>query len=285
MADKCMRVSVLRAITCCATIAGMLRGAPVALLLLLLAAPAGAADDRSSLLRARQLYNDGDFKGAIEAADDAHALAEQADSADLIAARALLERYRQSAAVEDLTLARERLRRIQPDRFVGRERLEFIVGLGETLFFESSPAAAASVFDTVLASADLGLEGRELVLDWWASAMDQEARPRPAGERQTLYEQVRARMSVELARNPSSGAAAYWAAAAARGQGDLDTAWGEAQAGWVRAPLGQDRGASLRGDLDRLVQRALIPERARALGQSPDTLREEWEAFKAKWSR
>jgi hypothetical protein len=124
-----------------------------------------------------------------------------------------------------------------------------------------------------------------LVLDWWASAVDQEARPRSEFERQTLYEKVRTRMTAELARNPGSGTAAYWTAAAARGQGDFNSAWGAAQAGWVRAPLGADRGAALRGDLDRLVHRAIIPERARALGQSPDTLREEWEQFKAKWSR
>jgi hypothetical protein len=265
--------------------ARMLRGAALSLLLALLATPADAAGDRDALLRARQLYNQRDFASALIAADEARATPDLEDSADLIAARALLERYRESASPDDLTQARERLRRVRPDRFVGRERLEFIVGLGETLYFENSPGAAAGVFDSVLASPELLVEGRELVLDWWASAVDQEARPRSEFERHSLYEKVRTRMMAELARNPGSGTAAYWAAAAARGQGDFNSAWGAAQAGWVRAPLGTDRGAALRGDLDRLVHRAIIPERARALGQSPDTLREEWEQFKAKWSR
>jgi hypothetical protein len=38
-------------------------------------------------------------------------------------------------------------------------------------------------------------------------------------------------------------------------------------------------------DLDRLVQRAIIPERARAVAQTPDSLRLEWDAFKTRWNR
>jgi len=92
-------------------------------------------------------------------------------------------------------------------------------------------------------------------------------------------------MASELATNPASAAAAYWAAAAARGQGDLQAAWDAAQAGWVRAPLTPDQGMSLRTDLDNLVQRAIIPERARVAAQSVDTLRMEWERFKRRWER
>jgi hypothetical protein len=92
-------------------------------------------------------------------------------------------------------------------------------------------------------------------------------------------------MANELAENPASSAAAYWAAAAARGQGDLQGAWDAAQAAWVRAPLTADHGASLRGDLDRLVERAIVPERARLLAQPADLLRQEWERFKERWSR
>src|SRR3954453_9248665 len=99
-------------------------------------APAGAADDRSPLARARQLYNMREFDAAIAAADDARRVPERADSADLIAARALLERYRLSAAPDDLVQARERLRQLTPDRFVDRERLEFVIGLGEALYFD-----------------------------------------------------------------------------------------------------------------------------------------------------
>jgi hypothetical protein len=92
-------------------------------------------------------------------------------------------------------------------------------------------------------------------------------------------------MEAELADHPGSTAAAYWMVAAARGQGDLDGAWEAAQAGWVRAPLATDRGATLRGDLDRLVQRGLGPDRARARGTSVDSMLAEWEAFKARWAR
>ena len=70
-------------------------------------------------------------------------------------------------------------------------------------------------------------------------------------------------MEDELATHPGSGAAAYWLAAAARAQGDLQAAWDAALAGWVRATLTVDRGAALRADLDRLVLRAIVPDRAK----------------------
>ena len=41
----------------------------------------------------------------------------------------------------------------------------------------------------------------------------------------------------------------------------------------------------IREDLDRLVHRAIIPERARLLGQPPDGLRLEWNRFKDRWNR
>ena len=254
-------------------------------LLVALAAPAAAADDRALLAHARTQYNAGDYDGAIVTAEEARRVATQSDSADLIAARALLERFRASASPEDLTQARDKLRRLVPDLFVDRERLEFIVGLGEALFFEEAAGAAAAVFESALDMTTVPLEGRDQVLDWWASAVDYDARPRSEFERQVLYERVRTRMRSELAQHPTSATAAYWAAAAARGQGDYSGAWAAAEAGWVRAALAPDHGASLRGDIDRLVLRALIPERARATGLSPDTLRADWDAFKERWNR
>ena len=53
----------------------------------------------------------------------------------------------------------------------------------------------------------------------------------------------------------------------------------------MRAPLAVDRGAALRGDLDRLVQRGIIPERARLTSQSTEILQSEWELFKERWKR
>lgn len=268
------------------------------------APPAAAADDRDALARARQLYNQRKFEAAVTAADEARLTPARADSADLIAARALLERFRESAAAGDLGQARDRLRRIHPERFVPRERLEFIVGVGETLFFEGSYGAAADLFDSVLAgprpgdaapasprpgeggqqSGALAGEERERVLDWWATALDRDARPRPEFDRQAIYQRVRDRMHGELGTTPTSVTAVYWQSAAARGQGDLQTAWAAAQAGWARATLAGARGAALRSDLDRLVITALVPERARALGQPPAGLRQEWEQFKERWT-
>lgn len=246
------------------------------------AAPARAADD--PLARARVLYNQQQYEAAVAAADLARQTPAHADAADLVAARAYLERFRTSAMSDDLTNARDRLRRIDPQRFPPRERTEYIVGLGEALFFDGAPGAAAAVFDSVLQSRDLLTgDARDRVLDWWASAIDREARPRPDIERQPMYLRIRARMEEELAAHSGSAAAAYWLAAAARAQGDMQAAWNAAEAAWVRAPLMPEGGAALRDDVDRLVVRAIVPERARATAQPPETLRALWEQFKERW--
>ena len=86
----------------------MIRLAVLLVLLAGIAMPAAAADDRSVLARARQLYNARDFDAAIAAADDVGRAADRADGADLIAARALLERYRGNVLPDDLKQARER---------------------------------------------------------------------------------------------------------------------------------------------------------------------------------
>jgi hypothetical protein len=250
-----------------------------------MSAPAAAAED--ALARARSLYNLGQFDAAVQAADQARQVPGLADAADLVAARAYLERFRAGGAADDLTGARERLRRLDPRRFAARERTEFIVGLGETLYFDDAFGAASSVFDTVLLSGDplapLGDDARARVLDWWATAIERDARPLPDAERRLVFQRIRARMIEELATHPASSAAVYWLAAAARAAGDVQAAWDAAHAGWVRAPLAADGGVALRADLDQLMQRAIIPERARALAQMPETLQEQWEQFKARW--
>jgi hypothetical protein len=251
----------------------------------LAAAPAAAADKPDALARARTLYNERQFAAAVSAAEEARLVPGRADSADLIAARAYLERFRDSAASDDLTNARERLRRLDPRRLPSRERVELIVGLGETLFFEGSYGAAADIFDSVLEQTELGADARERALDWWATAIDRNARPRADLERQPLYARIRERMQQELAVHPSSGAAAYWLSAAARGQGDLQAAWDAAQAGWVRSSLAADEGDALRADIDRLVLHALVPERAKATAQQPELVLQEWERFKERWKK
>ena len=258
----------------------------VTTLLILAATPVQAAQPKDPLERARALYNLRQFDAALAAADEGGRVPARQDSADLIAARAFLERFRESAAPEDLTSARNRLRRLNPERLGARERTEFIIGLGEALFFGESVGAAAEVFDSVLARReDLLPDARERVLDWWASAVDREVRPRPDIERQDVYRKLRERMQSELGANPASAVASYWLAAAAWAQGDLQAAWDAAHAGWVRAPLATDRGVTLRGELDRLVQRGIAPARAKALAQPPDAVRLDWESFKERWNR
>src|ERR1700722_5115338 len=167
-------------------------------LLSLTATLASAADPKDPLAPARPLYNDRQFDAAVEAAEEARRVPERADSADLIAARAYLERFRASAVPRDLTQARDRLRRIDPARLAPRERTELIIGIGETLFFDQSWGAAAGVFESVLGSGGLIPGARERVLDWWASAFDRDARPRADFERQAVYQKIRDRMQLEI---------------------------------------------------------------------------------------
>jgi tetratricopeptide (TPR) repeat protein len=262
----------------------MRRTAVSAAFLLATCVPMLAADD--PLARARLLYNQGQFEAAINAAEQARLTPARADAADLVAARAYLERFRASAAPDDLVNARDRLRRVDPQRFPPTERTEYVVGLGEALFFDGAYGAAASVLDPIVRNQELlSGDARERVLDWWASALDRDAKPRPEIDRQGVYQRVRARMEEELAERPGSGTAAYWLSAAARAQGDLQAAWDAALAGWVRAPLTSDKGVMLRADLDRLVLRAIVPDRAKATAQTPESLRQQWEQFKEKWNR
>ena len=249
-----------------------------------LAVPVRAADD--PLVKARQLYNQKQFEAAVDAAEQARLSPARADAADLVAARAYLERYRDSYASDDLTNARLRLGRLDPLRFEPRERIEYLVGLGETLYFDEAYGASADVFDSVLRGTELiGADQRERVLDWWADALDHDARPRPDIDRQAVYRRVRARMDEELAMRPGNVTAAYWNAAAARAQGDLQAAWDAAAAAWVRAPLAPDGGVRLREDLDQLMLLGVIPERAKLTGQPPQRLQGEWEQFKERWKK
>ena len=57
-----------------------------------LTSPVRAADD--PLARARQLYNQQQYEAAVNAAEQARLTPARVDAADLVAARAYLERYR-----------------------------------------------------------------------------------------------------------------------------------------------------------------------------------------------
>jgi hypothetical protein len=74
---------------------------------------------------------------------------------------------------------------------------------------------------------------------------------------------------------------------AARGSGDLDTAWDAAVAAWVRAALAPD-STQLRSDIDRLVTEAIIPERARSrqgreTADAAESMRSQWSVIKEQW--
>ncbi len=89
--------------------------------------------------------------------------------------------------------------------------------------------------------------------------------------------------------NDRSVVALYWRAAAARGTGDLERAWGSAVAGWLRARYFGEEGLALRADLDRFVTDVLLPERAERLAPGADPrptlaeLQRGWQAFKERW--
>src|SRR5262249_19175867 len=153
----------------------------VAMALALLATAVRPAHADDPLSRARLLYNQKQFEAAVAAAEEARVMPARADAADLVAARAYLERYRATLESADLNNARDRLRRIDPQHFSPRERMEYVVGLGETLYFDGAFGAAATVFDSVLQSRDAtSADARQRVLDWGATGLGREAEPRPA---------------------------------------------------------------------------------------------------------
>lgn len=262
----------------------------VAVALLVCAPPElGAAAD--PLAEARRLYNLSEYDAAERAAREALRVPATVDTARVVLGRTLLERYRRSADLQDLSAARESLRMVNATVLDARDRVELALGFAEALFLEERFGAAAELFDALVdRSGVLGAPARERVLDWWATSIDRQAQIRPPAERASLYQRVLERMSSELAEDPGSAPAAYWIVAASRGSGDLDRAWNAALAAWVRAPLARDRGVALRGDLDRIVIHAIVPERAqrnapRDSKQALAGMLSEWEAFKANWSR
>src|SRR5688572_18605873 len=259
-------------------------------LVLLACVPSGAAEP-AALARARTLYNEANYDGAIEAATEALKVPAASDAASLVLARAHLERYRQHADPNDLTTARETLHRVRQQGLTPRDRVDLLIGLGQLLFLGEAFGAAAELFDTALAqSGPPPSRMRTLLLDWWASALDREAHSRAADKRAPVFERMVERMEQELRTDPGSAPASYWLAVGARGVGDLDRAWDSAIAGWVRASLNPDTAPSLRADLDRLVTQALATERARQrpipgrdASETTIALLSEWDLMKSQW--
>ncbi len=247
------------------------------------------ANEPPALAKARTLYNAGDFEGAIDAAAVARKDVEWADAAALVVARSHLERYRERADAEDLAAARAALGAVRAAALMPRDQVDLIVGLGLSLYLSETYGAAAELFETALGRATLlASRDRQLLLDWWATALDREAQVRPADRRARVFERIASRMNEEIQRDPGSPVANYWLAVSARGAGDIDAAWNFAIAAWVRSTLSPDTTERLRDDLDRLVTQALIAERSRTLvSREPQdavaALRTEWELVKQQW--
>lgn len=240
---------------------------------------------------ARRLYNQSLYELAIKSATDARDRGVAVDDASLVIARAHLERFRQTRDAHNLTAARDALRTIDATRLTAEGQTEFAVALGQWLFLDDKFRAAAELFDGVVTRVDsLGPAARDRVLDWWATSVDRQAQT-DAAQRLALYQRIIDRMDAELRNNPGSTSAGYWVAAAARSAGDTERAWHAALAGYLRARLAADRGATLRADLDQLVTTAIIPERARHLTApgadvkpAVEAMTSEWEQMKSLWN-
>ena len=245
-------------------------------LFFLIASPAvHAADKPDPLAEARQLYNQRQFDAALTAAERARLTPAVADRADLIAARAYLERFRESAASDDLTNARDRLRRVDPQRFDALERTEFIVGLGEALYFDGSYGAAADVFETVVDNgAALPADSRDRVLDWWAIAVDRDAWLRPEPGRESAYQRIRGpharRVDVAPGQFDGGVLAGGGRPRAGRSSGGVGRGGGGLGA---REPCDRPRrGASCRSrSADARRDHSRARENARAAGGEPQT--------------
>jgi hypothetical protein len=256
---------------------------------------AADAAESPALARARTLYNSGDYEGAIDAASVSRRDAQWADVSALVIARARLERYRQNMNASELADAREALQTVKVASLSPRDQVDLLIGLGQALYLGEVYGPAAELFGTALdkgtaleRSALLAARDRGLLLDWWATALDRDAQTRPYDRRPAIYERIGERMDRELRDDPSNGVANYWQVVAARGTGDLDRAWSAAIAAWVRSTLNPTTMGQLRGDLDRVMEQALIPERARS-GPPRDgvdtveMLRAEWSLVKQNW--
>jgi hypothetical protein len=250
--------------------------------------PSVSTAQRTELAKARTLYNERQFDDAIVAATAARSSAATADAAAIVQARAHLERYRERADPSDLSAARAALSAVGASALGARDRLEFLLALGESLFLEDDFGAAAEILEAGLGAAFSDEELHDALLEWWASAMDRYAATLARDARPAAFERMATRMRKEIAKNPGSATAGYWSVVALRGAGNTTRAWDAAVAGWARARLMGDSTASFRADLNRLVNDGIIPDRVRTLPQDQRAaaqaqMKADWELVKEKW--
>jgi len=254
------------------------------LALLLGSATQAAAAEPPELAKARTLYNAGSYDEAIAAASEVKST-EWLAAAQMVIARSYLDRYRRSSQPDDLVAGRRALVVAAGAPLMPRDRVDLLVGLGQSLYFSDEYGAAAGLFDNALAQGFLlNRQDRLLLLDWWATAEDRAAQAH-LNDRQSRFELLRTRMAEELRRDAENPIANYWLVVAARGSGDVQGAWDAAVAAWVRSCLFSDGADTLRADLDRLVTQAIIPERSRLRkdGDAGKALRDQWDSIKEQW--
>ena len=260
----------------------------VSVLLLALSVPSVSAQ-RADLARARTLYNQRQFDAAIEAAMVAQKVSTTSDAASVVLARAHLERYRERANPDDLSAARVALGTVRVSNLDPRDNVDFLMALGEALFFEDDYGAAATLFESgIEAAVAQGPQTAEAMLEWWGSAMERHADTLDKEPRTAAFVRLRDRMAREQERRPGSAAAAYWFVVGTRGSADPIEAWEAAVAGWVRARLAGAYSAKLRSDLDKLVLEGIIPDRVHAAPpdkreQTESDLKTEWAVVKERW--
>ena len=263
----------------------------VAILLLAATSVLTAQKAVDPLTRARQAYNKQQYDLAIEASKEARNTPAVADAAGLVLSRAMLERYRRTGDPVDAEQARSTLLSVNPARLSASESSELHLGMAELMFVDDQFGTATEMFEVALDRPGMvPAASRDRVLEWWAASLDRHAQLSPDTQRAAKYWRMLTRLEVEGARGPSSPTVAYWMAAAARGVDDPERAWALAIAAWIQAPmLAGERAPLLRNDLDRLMDVAIIPERAARSAGDADldalkaALTAEWKAIKAKW--
>jgi len=249
-----------------------------------------AVDQPGALARARVAYNQQRFDEAIAAAREARRVPETASAAQLLLARALIERYRIAGDAADLATAREALSLIDPSKLMPRDRGEMQIGLAESLFLDDRFGAAADLFEDAMSrTGEQGYAPRERLLGWFATSLDRQARLEETPARRRIYRRLLDRMSRENRVGSGSAVASYWVVVATFGADDVADAWDAAVATWIRAPLIPGDGVALRADLDRFVLAGIIPRLAKLASGGTDAepaaeaFRKDWESVKQTW--
>src|SRR5690606_3482838 len=90
------------------------------------------------LTEARDLYHSGAYDQAIRAAQAARTVRDLESAAEVVLARAYLERYRQLSQADDLEAAREVMHGIDVAALEPRERVELFIALGTSIYIDET---------------------------------------------------------------------------------------------------------------------------------------------------